>query len=97
MQASLLNVFVRLSQKALDKSRGYGSPPSSLSETEDCGLSDAAFAKLLKEIDSFSVELTRQGSADVVPEQPVGLPKSCRSEVHETTFLNHPELVSMLG
>lgn len=90
MQASLLNVFVRLSQKALDKSRDYGSPPSSPCETEDCQLSDAVFAKLLKEIDSFSVEFTRQGSVDVVPEQPVGLPKSCRPEVHETTFLNHP-------
>ena len=68
MQASLLNVFVRLSQKALDKSRDYGSPPSSLSETEDCGLSDAVFAKLLKDIDTFSVELT--GAADNAPEKP---------------------------
>ena len=68
MQASLLNVFVRLSQKALDKSRGYGSPSSSLSETEECPLSDAAFAKLLKEIDTFSVEFT--GAADNAPEKP---------------------------
>ena len=73
MQASLLNVFVRLSQKALDKSRGYDSPPSSFSETEDCQLSDAAFAKLLTEIDSFSVEFTRQGSADVFREKPIDL------------------------
>ena len=69
MQASLLNVFVRLSQKALDKSRGYGSPPSSFSDTEDCQLSDAAFAALLKEIDSFSVEFTQQASADVALEK----------------------------
>ena len=87
MQASLLNVFVRLSQKALDKSRDYDPPPS---ETEDCQLSDAGFATLLNEIDSFSVELTRQGSADAVPVQPAGLPKSCRPDVHEATFLNHP-------
>lgn len=73
MQASLLNVFVRLSQEALDKSREYGSPPSSLSETEECQLSDAAFAKLLKEIDSFGVELTQQASADIVPEKPIDL------------------------
>ena len=66
MQESLLNILVRLSQKALDKSRG-GSPPSSLSETEDSQLSDAAFTKLLKEIDSFSVELT--GTADIPPRE----------------------------
>ena len=69
MQASLLNVFVRLSQKSLDKSRGYGSPPSSLSETEDYQLGDAAFAKLLKDIDTFSVEFT--GAADNAPEKPI--------------------------
>ena len=71
MQASLLNVFVRLSQKALDKSRDYGSPPSSPCETEDCQLSDAGFAKLLNEIDSFSVEFVQKGSAGIVPETPI--------------------------
>ena len=71
MQASLLNVFIRLSQKALEKSRGYGSPPSSLSDTEDCQLSDAAFAALLNEIDSFSVEFVQKGSAGIVPETPI--------------------------
>ena len=74
MQASLLNVFVRLSQKALDKSRDYGSPPSSPCETEDCQLSDAVFAKLLKEIDSFSVEFT--GAADNAPEKPANQMKA---------------------
>lgn len=69
MQASLLNVFVRLSQKALDKSREHGSSSSSPCEAENCQLSDAAFAALLKEIDSFSVEFT--GAADNAPEKPV--------------------------
>ena len=56
MQASLLNVFVRLSQKALDKSRGYGSLSSSFSDTEDRQLSDLAFTAMLKEIDAFSAQ-----------------------------------------
>ena len=71
MQTSLLNVFVRLSQKTLDKSRNYGSSSSSLSETEKCPLSDATFAALLKEIDSFSVEFVQKGLADNAPGKPI--------------------------
>ena len=74
MQASLLNVFVRLSQKALDQSREHGASPSSLAEAEDCGLSDGAFAKLLQEIDSFSGELAGRSSKERIPEKPIPLP-----------------------
>lgn len=66
MQARLLDVFVRFSQKALEKSRGYGS--SLPSKMEESRISDAAFASLLKEIDSFSNEFTPRRSYEVAPQ-----------------------------
>ena len=63
MQQNLLNLFVQIGQKALEKSRGYRSSPPS--EMEESRISDAAFAALLKEIDSFSVELTQQATNDI--------------------------------
>ncbi len=66
MQANVFNVFVRLSQKALEKSRGEEYPTASRFSPEECQLTDAAFAKLLKDIDSFSGELKRKGSGRLV-------------------------------
>lgn len=90
MQARLLDVFVRLSQKALDKPREDGSPLSSQREAEDSRMSDASFAKLLKDIDTFSVELVQHASANIIPETPTGLPLSCGPKVGETTSFYRP-------
>lgn len=57
MQKSLLNIFVRLSQKALDKSRAYYYPLSASPEAEGAALNDIAFAAMLREIDAFSAQL----------------------------------------
>ena len=57
MQASLLNVFVRLSQAALDKSRAYYYPLSASHEEEGPALNDLTFAAMLRDIDAFSAQL----------------------------------------
>lgn len=57
MQASLLNIFVHLGQKALNKSRAYYCPLSANPEEEFSPLSDIAFAAMLREIDAFSAQL----------------------------------------
>ena len=67
----MLNLFVQIGQKALEKSRGYSSSPPS--KMEERPISDGAFAALLKEIDSFSVELSQQATRDIVPEKPTDL------------------------
>lgn len=73
MRNILTHIFEQIGQKALAKSRGYGSSLSSLSAIKECQVSDAAFAKLLKEIDSFSVEFTQQASEEVVSNKPIEL------------------------
>lgn len=67
MQARLLDLFVRLSQEAEGKPSEVGSHPSPHCEVEDRRLSDASFAKLLKDIDSFNLELAQQASANSIP------------------------------
>lgn len=56
MQASLFNVFVRLSQKALDKSRNYYYPVLTRTGADSAALSDIAFTAMLQEIDAFGAQ-----------------------------------------
>jgi hypothetical protein len=59
MQNQLLQIFSKMSQRALEKSRRYYYPYalSDTAQAED--LSDAEFAAMLQEIDRFTAQFAR--------------------------------------
>ncbi len=61
MHNGILQLFSRIGQNALEKSRGYYYPPAVKSENsavEVNDLSDAEFSVMLQEIDCFSAQFS---------------------------------------